>query len=145
MLLGLFLALVKVTFPTQPWDVRRLENALVMMTVVMLVIVLAGAIIGKYLPATPYLRRLVLTSTGAATAEVAAAAPKAAVAIGDVGVAASKLRPAGKAQFGDQLVDVLTEGDFIEPGAKVEVVKLSGTHFVVRQLDTEPDEEPETR
>ena len=38
------------------------------------------------------------------------------IAIGDIGQTVSPLRPSGKMQFGDDMIDVVTEGDFVEPG-----------------------------
>lgn len=54
--------------------------------------------------------------------------------LGDVGVADSVLRPAGKVRFDDHLVDVVTEGDFLDPGTRVEVVRREGHHVIVRRL-----------
>ena len=59
--------------------------------------------------------------------------PQANLAIGDVGVAESFLRPAGKAQFGDELYDVLTDGSFVDPGKSIKVVKVQGNNIVVRE------------
>jgi membrane-bound serine protease (ClpP class) len=54
--------------------------------------------------------------------------------LGQHGVADSVLRPAGKVRFDDRLVDVVTEGDFLDPGTAVEVVRLEGHHVIVRRL-----------
>jgi membrane-bound serine protease (ClpP class) len=44
------------------------------------------------------------------------------------------LRPAGKAQLGDRIVNVISEGPFIGADAAIEVVELSGNRIVVRQI-----------
>jgi membrane-bound serine protease (ClpP class) len=49
------------------------------------------------------------------------------------GVTLTPLRPAGRAQFGDTPIDVVTEGGFIERGARVEVVAVHGARVVVQQ------------
>lgn len=54
--------------------------------------------------------------------------------VGDIGVSDSVLRPAGKVRFADRLVDVMTEGDFLDPGTTVEVVKREGNHVIVRRV-----------
>jgi membrane-bound serine protease (ClpP class) len=54
--------------------------------------------------------------------------------VGQVGVADSVLRPAGKVRFADRLVDVVTEGDFLDPGTQVEVIKREGNHIIVRRI-----------
>ncbi len=60
---------------------------------------------------------------------------KPAVKVGDKGVAQSSLRPAGKARFGTQIVDVATDGDFILQGRRVEVIEQNGSRIVVREMD----------
>ncbi|MCK4375239.1 MAG: NfeD family protein, partial [Candidatus Brocadiae bacterium] len=45
--------------------------------------------------------------------------------------ALTALRPAGRAEFGDRLLDVVTEGGFIEKGARVQIVEIRGSRVVV--------------
>ncbi len=54
--------------------------------------------------------------------------------IGEQGVAESVLRPSGKVLFGPQLIDVVTEGDYLDPGTPVEVIRREGNRIVVRKL-----------
>ena len=56
------------------------------------------------------------------------------VNIGDVGKTASPLRPSGKIQIGDMMVDVVTEGDFIDTDCEVCVVNTQGAKVTVRKL-----------
>ncbi|MGQ9650424.1 MAG: NfeD family protein [Phycisphaerae bacterium] len=53
--------------------------------------------------------------------------------VGDTGTAETLLRPAGKARFGRMLVDVVSEGEYIESGAAVVVVERRGNRVVVRR------------
>ena len=59
---------------------------------------------------------------------------KAASLLGAIGVAATTLRPAGKAQFGDEFLDVIAEGDFVNPGARVQVIEIEGNRVVVKPI-----------
>ncbi len=52
--------------------------------------------------------------------------------VGDVGVATSPLRPSGRARFGDELVDVRTQGEYVETATRVQIVKREGAALVVR-------------
>lgn len=52
--------------------------------------------------------------------------------VGDVGQTISALRPSGKIQFGDDIVDVVTEGDFVEAATPVRVIRKQGARVVVR-------------
>ena len=104
---------------------------------------LIGAIIlaftlARFLPNIPFANRLMLAPPGDRPgADPAADLPGAALAaalLGAVGTAATTLRPAGMAQFGDQYVDVITEGGFIAAGARVQVIEVEGTRIVVREV-----------
>lgn len=57
------------------------------------------------------------------------------VGVGDWGIAESPLRPAGKAIFEDEYVDVVTDGSFVDKGAQVRVIDISGNRIVVREVD----------
>lgn len=52
--------------------------------------------------------------------------------IGSRGTALTPLRPAGMASFGGKRVDVVSQGDFVESGQMVEVVRDEGNRVVVR-------------
>ncbi len=51
------------------------------------------------------------------------------------GEAVSPLRPGGKARFGDETVDVISDGEMIEPGVRVRVIGASGNYPVVQPLN----------
>jgi membrane-bound serine protease (ClpP class) len=61
---------------------------------------------------------------------------------GRQGTALSDLRPAGVARFGDERVDVVTEGDFISAGSVLTVLRVEGMRVTVRAVEPEPDSEP---
>jgi membrane-bound serine protease (ClpP class) len=52
---------------------------------------------------------------------------------GESGVAESFLRPAGIARFGSRRIDVMSEGDFIDRGEKVIIVRVEGNRVIVRK------------
>ncbi len=56
------------------------------------------------------------------------------VDVGEQGKALSPLRPSGKMQIGDATVDVVTEGEFVEAGSRVQVIAKQGTRVVVRPV-----------
>jgi membrane-bound ClpP family serine protease len=93
----------------------------------------------RYLPKIPYVNRLMLsppTDNQDADGDFAPlpGAEQAAALLGQVGVATSMLRPAGMARIGDIYVDVVTEGDFIEPGTSIQIVEVEGTRIVVKKI-----------
>jgi len=52
---------------------------------------------------------------------------------GATGAALSLLRPAGRARFGEKVIDVVTQGEFLPPGTEVEVVEVAGNRVVVKK------------
>ncbi len=51
--------------------------------------------------------------------------------VGSIGKARTILRPAGKADIEGLLVDVVTDGEFIDPGAPIRVLRVEGEKVVV--------------
>ena len=54
--------------------------------------------------------------------------------LGAMGVAATMLRPAGLARFGDDFIDVVTDGDFIPAGSRIQVIEIEGNRIVVKEV-----------
>jgi membrane-bound serine protease (ClpP class) len=97
------------------------------------------AVVARYLPKIPYANRLMLAPPSENSElgddlPLLPGAEQAAALLGLVGVATSMLRPAGMAKIGDQYVDVVTEGDFIEPGTPIQVIEVEGTRIVVKRV-----------
>jgi len=128
-LAGLTLSLVGagVSFPRLTLAVGQIAVALLC--------ALAGAVaILRALPRLPFGRRLVLAGgLGAELESAAGALEGAALRAGDGGTAATPLRPAGIAQIGDARVDVVSEGEYVEAGERLEVVRVEGSRVVVRR------------
>jgi membrane-bound serine protease (ClpP class) len=55
--------------------------------------------------------------------------------VGQVGVAVSILRPGGKAQFGDAILDVMTQGELLDAGTQVRILRHSASEAVVERVD----------
>jgi membrane-bound serine protease (ClpP class) len=101
------------------------------------------AIVSRYLPRLPFMSGLILvpTSAGAAASQARislTAPPQSAtqgLQPGDRGQVTSKLRPAGKARFGDAVVDVVATAEFLDKGTMVEVIEIHGNRVVVRKVE----------
>jgi membrane-bound ClpP family serine protease len=97
-----------------------------------------------YLPSIPYANRLVLKpprdphdfyeGDDARHAGHDALQLEAAALLGAIGVAATTLRPAGIARFGDAFVDVVTEGSYVIAGARIQVIEIEGNRVVVKEI-----------
>jgi len=91
-------------------------------------------VLSRVLPSTPIYAQLV--STGASGVRSVSRQTQDQVSrIGLVGVTLSVLRPGGKAQFGDTILDVMTEGTLIEAGKRVRILRHSATEAVVEPAD----------
>lgn len=104
-----------------------------------LLIALGGALVvavavGRWLPGTNLYRTLVSQSASGVDS-VLAQAEHQALQVGQTGVAVSILRPGGKAQFGDELLDVITQGELIEKGQRVRIIGHSATEAIVELVD----------
>jgi membrane-bound serine protease (ClpP class) len=103
--------------------------------VLSLLLALAAALaMLRFLPRLPLGRRLVLETEIASTAGYASAPERDRRWLGQRGTAASPLRPAGLANLAGERVDVVSEGEFIEAGAPLEVIRVDGNRIVVRRL-----------
>jgi membrane-bound serine protease (ClpP class) len=87
----------------------------------------------RYLPKTPLYGALVSQTASGVGSDIRLA-QKQTSREGQIGVAISALRPGGKAQFGDEIVDVMTQGDLIPKGQKVKIIGHSGTEAIVETV-----------
>ena len=90
-----------------------------------------AAILMKFLPKTSVYRRMVLGTASASGPAITVPIVNLELHPGDIGVALTTLRPAGKATFGDDSHDVVTGGDFIVAGTKVRVISVDGMRVIV--------------
>jgi membrane-bound ClpP family serine protease len=99
-----------------------------------------GAMVfARYLPHIPYANRLMLVpptdkTEGADDEPALPGVAEAAALLGAIGVAATPLRPAGMAHLGDQFVDVMTEGDFVNAGDRIQVIEVEGNSIKVKRI-----------
>jgi membrane-bound serine protease (ClpP class) len=141
---GLFGMLIKNPPDKLPWPSNPVEWGDFTQGVIGLSLGFGGFIIlawllSKYMPKIPFLGGLILVPTSAkqgGTMQVSMTKPVESeivgVNIGDIGEVISTLRPTGKARFGDAIVDVVAEGDFLNIGTKVKIIEIHGNRVVVK-------------
>jgi len=106
--------------------------------IALLIALLAGLAVLRFVPRLPFARRLVLASD-LGTGPAHGSAPLSDQHwMGKRGHAASVLRPAGIADIEGERVDVVSDGALIERGAAIHVTHVDGNRIVVRQLPTPP-------
>jgi membrane-bound serine protease (ClpP class) len=125
-------------YPQQPFlpTGKMLAVPLLNMFIALVGSIIAMALLARYLPRTSLYRRFALIDSNPPGPSLVGAprqfATPLALAPGMQGTAITVLRPSGKAQFADHVVDVVTEGEFITPKTPVTVIQTDGMRIVVK-------------
>ncbi|MHC4561195.1 MAG: NfeD family protein [Planctomycetota bacterium] len=120
--------------PQTPLEWSFFYSGLMALCVAFLLAVVGGAFLGRYLPKIPGVNRLVLAPAAEYSETTASPhTPLDHISAGDVGVVEGMCRPVGKVRFGEDLLDAVTEGDMIEAGAEVRVLRRAGNRVVVEK------------
>jgi membrane-bound serine protease (ClpP class) len=123
--------------PRNDYQLHHLRNSLLMFTGAGLCTVVAAAVMRRYLPNTPMLNSMVLsppTDEEASRISERESLIRLEHLIGHRGVASTPLVPGGKARIGEELVDVLADGEFVDRGMAIEVIEVHGNRVIVRGL-----------
>jgi membrane-bound serine protease (ClpP class) len=135
MLLALVMAMVDV-YPGGPAlpNLSQLRFPITQVLIALLGAVGVAWALGFILPKTSLYDRLVSkAASGAHSVEVMARRQSA--RLGQVGTTISPLRPGGKARFGEEVLDVISQGDLVDRGRKVRIIGHSATEAVVEVID----------
>jgi membrane-bound serine protease (ClpP class) len=125
------------SLPTLPatWD--GLWMGLRVMTLSILASLVGIFLLVTYFPRTRMAEGVVTGNPDAAV--LAIDTPHAHVAqLGDVGTVTGDLRPGGQARFGQEIVDVRSQGEYVAKGQRVQVIRREGIEVWVRPLSDEP-------
>jgi membrane-bound serine protease (ClpP class) len=89
----------------------------------------------KFMPQIPVFKRLVLTNEDPDESSPGAYAPSFGpehpIKPGMKGTVVTPLRPAGRVQIGDRIIDAVADGDFVDAGEPVKVLTSNGFRTVV--------------
>jgi len=148
-LVGLFGMLVKnppekLPWPQSDFDWQLFGSGVLGLSFGFVGFVLLAWLLSRFLPRLEFLSGLILAPSGAKSGremEISMTAPPesdmAGVKLGDIGEVLSTLRPTGRATFGQQIVDVVAEAEFLDRGTKVEIIEIHGNRVVVRKSESE--------
>jgi membrane-bound serine protease (ClpP class) len=121
-------------FPALPvLTVADFNRSLLVLSTALFGTTLSILVLRRFMPKTAVYHAMVST-TASGMASVTDQEKRRAALVGSVGVAISSLRPGGKAQFGDEILDVITEGDMAAKGQKVRILGFSATEAIVQVL-----------
>jgi membrane-bound serine protease (ClpP class) len=134
MFIGLVLAFQRFDWPRSPEQWVQFQYNLLKVIASLAASAVGIAVTVRLAPSMPGLRR-VMNVHSESEAHIGdlqeSRTPGLSQMVGDVGVALTPLRPAGRAEFGDRRLDVLTEGEFVERGQRVRIVSVKGNRVVV--------------
>lgn len=142
-LIGTFIQPQPGIFPSSPSQVREMTWGVSTVLVAFVVAGVAGFFLWRSLPELPIMKKLVLQDVeddgdgGQEGLLAAMAAHAASVKLGDEGVTVSPLRPAGRARFGDAIIEVLADGrgtGFVGSGERVRVSRIEGRVIGVERV-----------
>ncbi len=137
-LTSLVLASQTFILPQDRWELRELRNSLLTVASAGFGIVVGGIVLRRWLPNVPFLNRLILSPPQGELAENLnrrEALIDLEGFVGMQGTTTTQLTPSGKARFGDDRLDVMTDGEVVPRGAPVEVVEVHGNRLVVKFVD----------
>ena len=126
-------------FPTTAVEWTRLGGKMGQYLFGMMGAVALSFTIARYLPNIPYANRMMLIPPGDKPTDesdinILPGAAQAASLLGAVGISMTVLRPAGTVRFGDEFVDVVTDGSYIPAGTRVQVFEVEGNRIVVKEV-----------
>ena len=151
MFASVVLASQEFVVPATAMDWNRFFTSILVTTVVGVCFLIAAFFITRNLGNLPIFKGIILDSdagretqnNGLAEGKAPASPTHAGVSIGDWGVADSSLRPAGRVKINGRVVDVVSDGSFIDRDASIRVIKIRGN--VITVTEAQPDAEPETQ
>lgn len=107
--------------------------AITMLSLSLVIAIIAFLVILKYLPSSRLWGKLILTEMETAQAGFNSSHDYRSY-LGQEGVVISFLRPSGMIEIDGVQIDVVSEGQYIEPGTKVKVVSVNGSRIVVHRI-----------
>ena len=143
LLVSLVLAMQPFAIPRAPWEFQALQFN-IMATV--------GGVLGSFvvlliaawfLPSTPLFARLALQKQLKTEEGYGSGVQEGETLVGQVGVVATALRPAGKLEIGDKTYSVVSDAEFVDAGQKARVIRVDGPKIVVEPLEKKGPREPE--
>lgn len=138
-IVSIILASQTFILPGNDYQMRQIPVSLMMVAAGASGAVASIYVIRRFLPHTPYFNRMLLKPPEGEELEELSRRESLVLydhLAGKYGVTTTALVPAGKARFGDELVDVLSDGELIPKGTPVYVAEVIGNRVLVKAVVT---------
>ncbi len=135
---SLLLASQTFVIPRNEYQLGQFQNSMMMVAAAGAGIIFSVAVLRRFLPHIPMFNQLIQappTDEELSDLSERESLAHSADLIGQRGHTVTQLTPGGKAQFGNDVVDVLCDGEVISAGAEVEVVEARSNRIVVREVE----------
>ena len=133
---SIILASQTFVLPANAYQMKQLPVSLLVMATGLAGGIAAIFVIRRFLPNTPYFNRMLLQPPQGEELEELSRRESLVSwghLAGKTGFTTTPLVPAGKAQFGDELIDVISDGEMLERGTNVYVAEVLGNRVIVRR------------
>lgn len=138
-LTSIVLASQSFAIPANSAEVNEMAMSVVVLFCGMLGVFSALLFMRYYLDQIPFLNRMILEPPGAESIDgesIAENPSRFAALLDRTGVAVTSLRPSGKAKFGNEIVDVISDGRMIDQNQTIRVYEVTGTVVKVEPKET---------
>jgi membrane-bound serine protease (ClpP class) len=135
MITSIMLASQTFVIPQNSYQFEQLPRSMFTVIAAGFGAVTAMVIMSRYMGQTPFLRHLLLAPPSSESAEQHERRESLvdyAHLLHKPGIATTRLSPAGKARFGEEVLDVISEGELIPAQSRIHVVEVLGNRVVVR-------------
>ena len=126
-------------FPPNPYQFAQLRRSLLTIAGAGVGVIVVIVMLRRWLPGATIFNRLFLRPPEGEEAEKISrneALVDLNHFVGVRGTTTTQLTPSGKARFGNDLLDVITDGDVVGRGARIEIVEVHGNRVIVKVVDS---------
>ncbi len=112
---------------------NSIEIAIISLSIAFILSITAAVLLIKFGYRSPYLNKIIL-KTNQDKEEGYVGMPLGNKYLNKEGIVINYLKPSGKVEIDNEKVDAVSEGEFIEKGAKIKVIKVEGIKIIVKRL-----------
>jgi membrane-bound serine protease (ClpP class) len=115
------------------WDTNQISIAIIQLATALAAALVLLIFLARFLPKSTIFNRLVLSHEENSDKGFVSSKPLSEL-IGKEGKALTTLRPAGMADFNGDKIDVVADGDYVQQGSRLKVLRVEGSKVVVREI-----------